>query len=236
MKSIFFSFLFVFVSLNLFSQVEMKPTDAEGLLKFTVADPKGIPEEGAIVKVEAVDKKFNKQGVTDIDGKCAILVPEGQPFSIVINKFGHDFDFGVHNVPLEPGPHIRSFKLSIEVVTTYTRKYNLDHLYFEPNQFETTGLKPASLADLNRVVDSLKAHPHMKIEIAGHTDNSGDDMANLHLSQRRADAVKGYLIQKGIQEGRVLAKGYGETDPISSNDTPEGRSFNRRTEVRIIEE
>lgn len=235
MKFLFFTLL-ALLSFNALSQTDLKPTDSEGLAKFTITDPKGIPEEGAIITVDAVDKSFTKKGVADIDGKCQILVPEGVPFKITIHKFNVDFDFGVQNIPMKPGPQVSNFKLSIELVTTYKRVYTLDHLYFEPSQFEIAGLKPASLSILNKLVDSLNANPKMKIEIAGHTDNSGDDLANLHLSQKRADAIRGYIIKKGINEDKILAKGYGETSPISSNDTPEGRSFNRRTEVKVIEE
>jgi outer membrane protein OmpA-like peptidoglycan-associated protein len=92
------------------------------------------------------------------------------------------------------------------------------------------------MKQLNSLVDTLKKKPTMKIEIAGHTDNVGEDLINLHLSQKRADAIRGYLLSKGIVEDRVLAKGYGETEPTASNDTQEGRSFNRRIEVKVIEE
>lgn len=236
MKSIFFSFVFILGSFNLFSQTELTPTDQEGLVNFTIVDPKGIPEEGAIVTVDAVDKTFSKKAVADIDGKCQILIPEGAPFKVTVHKFNVDFDFGVQNLAIKPGSQVANFKLSIELVTTYKRIYTLDHLYFEPNEYDIKGLQPSSIAILNKLVDSLIANANMKIEIAGHTDNLGDDLTNLHLSQKRADAIRGYLIQKGIKEERVLAKGYGETVPVASNDSPEGRSFNRRTEVKIIEE
>ena len=150
-------------------------TDQEGLAKFTIVDPKGIPEENAIVKVEAVDKKFSKQATTDIDGKCAILIPEGAPFKLSVHKFNVEFDFGVQNIAIKPGAQNSNFKLSIELVTTYKRVYSLNKLYFEPNQFEVTDLKPESIASLNSLVDTLMNNPNMKMEIAGHTDNVGDD-------------------------------------------------------------
>ncbi len=74
----------------------------------------------------------------------------------------------------------------------------------------------------------------MKIEIGGHSDNVGDKAANEKLSADRAKAVKNYLISKGISADRVDSKGYGDTMPVTSNDTPEGRQKNRRTEVKII--
>ena len=73
MKSLFLSLLIITFAFQGIGQ-ELAATDQEGLAKFTILDPKGIPEEGAIVKVVAVDKKFSKQATTDIDGKCAILI------------------------------------------------------------------------------------------------------------------------------------------------------------------
>jgi len=74
----------------------------------------------------------------------------------------------------------------------------------------------------------------MVIEISGHTDDVGDDALNLELSQKRAESVRNYLIKNGIASNRVTAKGYGETQPIADNSTPEGKAKNRRTEVKIL--
>jgi outer membrane protein OmpA-like peptidoglycan-associated protein len=72
------------------------------------------------------------------------------------------------------------------------------------------------------------------IEIAGHTDNTGDAAANMTLSQQRADAVRNALIQDGVAPALLTAKGYGDTRPIASNDTPDGRLQNRRTEFSVV--
>ena len=77
---------------------------------------------------------------------------------------------------------------------------------------------------------------NLVIEIAGHTDNVGKPEANMKLSQGRADAVRNYLIKKGVKPDHVSAKGYGDTSPIATNDTDAGKQRNRRTEVRIIKE
>ena len=80
----------------------------------------------------------------------------------------------------------------------------------------------------------MKWKENEKIEIAGHTDNVGNDADNLKLSQQRADAIRQYLIKKGIQPPRVIAKGYGASQPVADNSTDEGRRRNRRTEVKIL--
>jgi outer membrane protein OmpA-like peptidoglycan-associated protein len=77
--------------------------------------------------------------------------------------------------------------------------------------------------------------PSLKIEISGHTDNVGAESFNELLSQRRADAVVSYLVEKGVNKNRLSAKGYGQSNPVDSNDTAEGRASNRRTEFEIIE-
>jgi len=72
------------------------------------------------------------------------------------------------------------------------------------------------------------------IEISGHTDDVGDDASNLTLSQQRAESVRNYLIKKGIAANRVVAKGYGETMPVTTGTSDEARQKNRRTEVKIL--
>jgi OOP family OmpA-OmpF porin len=74
----------------------------------------------------------------------------------------------------------------------------------------------------------------VKIEISAHTDSKGADEYNFELSQKRAENVVSYLISKGIDRSRLTAKGYGETVPVSDNETEEGRAENRRVEMRII--
>jgi OOP family OmpA-OmpF porin len=93
---------------------------------------------------------------------------------------------------------------------------------------------PDSFALLNQVVAVLNDFPKMRISIEGHTDNVGTEAFNMRLSQKRAEAVRSYLTQKGIAPDRLEATGYGPTRPIASNKTAMGRSQNRRTEFRIV--
>jgi OmpA-OmpF porin, OOP family len=93
-------------------------------------------------------------------------------------------------------------------------------------------LRPESTPSLKEIGEMLKAHPDLKLVVEGHTDNVGDDAANQALSQKRAQAVAAFLIENfGIDAGRLQAKGLGETKPVGSNDTPEGRQQNRRVEL-----
>lgn len=103
-------------------------------------------------------------------------------------------------------------------------------LQFNLNSFE---LQPTTKSNLDDLAKTLKKYDDTNILIEGHTDSSGEDVYNLRLSDNRADAVKDYLKEKGIKAGRIETKGYGETQPLDSNDTDAGRAKNRRVEVAI---
>ena len=101
------------------------------------------------------------------------------------------------------------------------------------NVFFETGsatLRPASAAELDRLAALLLETPSLRIQINGHTDNVGNEAANQALSEARAKAVMDYLQSKQIAAARLRAKGFGESQPLQTNDTPEGREQNRRTE------
>lgn len=110
-------------------------------------------------------------------------------------------------------------------------KMILNNVFFD---FDKSDLDSISGLELDKVADLLQKNPTIRIEISGHTDNKGDDKYNLSLSQRRAESVVAYLLQKGIERSRMVAKGYGETQPVAPNDTDENRARNRRTELKII--
>lgn len=86
-------------------------------------------------------------------------------------------------------------------------------------------------SNLSNIVDILQQNPDMHIRIEGHTDNIGSLKYNIGLSQKRAQAVKNYLVEKGIQESRISTEGFGFKKPIASNDTEDGRALNRRAEI-----
>lgn len=91
-------------------------------------------------------------------------------------------------------------------------------------------LLPESMGSINQIYNLLKKDASLKFEIDGHTDNTGEAAHNLTLSQQRADAVKTQLVSMGIDGSRLSTKGFGDTKPISDNDSPEGKANNRRVE------
>lgn len=95
-------------------------------------------------------------------------------------------------------------------------------------------LNTVASTDLNKLVKYLQDNPEVRLEIQGHTDNTGSVAINNKLSQNRADNVVGHLVRQGISNGRLSAKGYGSSRPIDSNATVEGRANNRRVEIKIL--
>ena len=89
---------------------------------------------------------------------------------------------------------------------------------------------------MDEIVTLLKEHPNVIVEIQGHTDDVGSEAFNLKLSQKRAEAVRQYLIDHGIEPDRLIAKGYGESKPLVPNTSPENRAKNRRVEFVILGE
>ncbi|MEM6788149.1 MAG: OmpA family protein [Myxococcota bacterium] len=97
-------------------------------------------------------------------------------------------------------------------------------------------IKPVSFSLLDEIAAVMKKHPEvLKVEVQGHTDNTGSEGLNRRLSQARADAVVAALVQRGVEAGRLTAKGYGPDKPLTSNDTDEGKATNRRVQFEILE-
>jgi outer membrane protein OmpA-like peptidoglycan-associated protein len=92
-------------------------------------------------------------------------------------------------------------------------------------------LLPASLAALDEVVKTLLDNPAVKVEVGGHTDRTGAEPANARLSLARANAVRAYLVSKGVPTDRLTVNGYGSSKPIAPNNTAVGRATNRRVEL-----
>ena len=94
-------------------------------------------------------------------------------------------------------------------------------------------LKPGAREKLAKISGILLAHAGLTLQVEGHTDSVGTDEFNMELSGRRADAVRDYLAQEGVPASSMSAKGFGKTQPVASNDTPEGRQRNRRVELVV---
>lgn len=106
----------------------------------------------------------------------------------------------------------------------------LDDVLFD---FDKSNVKPEAAAILDRLVAFMKENADKKANLSGHTDNVGTDAYNQALSERRVSSVKDYVVGKGVDGGRVSGQGFGESKPIADNKTAEGRSKNRRVEIKV---
>jgi len=133
--------------------------------------------------------------------------------------------------PNEPGVPPDGCPRTYKLVTVTDAKIELKQTVF----FDTgrATIRRVSFALLNDVALALKDNPRLAVEIQGHTDSQGNAAGNLKLSQKRADAVRTYLIKKAVTSDRLVARGYGKTVPIADNRTSEGRAQNRRVEFVI---
>ncbi|MFT4045732.1 MAG: OmpA family protein [Solimonas sp.] len=103
-------------------------------------------------------------------------------------------------------------------------------------EFDSARLTAAAKAELDKIAQGLKGQPTMGLIIEGHTDATGADAYNLKLSKQRAAAAKTYLVEQGIESSRLTSEGYGESQPIATNKTKEGRAENRRVEFKVTKE
>jgi len=99
---------------------------------------------------------------------------------------------------------------------------------------DSATLSPALRSDLAVLASSLNKYPNSTVQVIGHTDNTGDASYNLNLSKQRAQSVSSVLISNGVSSGRIATIGKGESQPVATNLTPEGRAQNRRVEIVII--
>jgi OOP family OmpA-OmpF porin len=109
----------------------------------------------------------------------------------------------------------------------------LDHLIFAQGK---SLIDPKSYSQLDEVVEMMKENSNIEIQLEGHTDNVGGSKANLALSQKRVEAVKRYMVDKGISKGRIQTKAFGGSQPLRNEMTPEARAANRRVEMRILKD
>ncbi len=188
------------------------------------------PVEGKIILKQNGVEKF--VGNSDKKGDCSLFVDPGA-YEVEITAKGYfpiSDDLDLRNVAVNT-KYVYELKNGITKLEKGV-VFNLTGVNFE---FAKDVLLPESKRILDNASKVLLDYPNMVVEIAGHTDNVGDDASNQTLSDKRATSVVNYLKTKGIKESQMKAKGYGEAKPIATNDTPEGRLKNRRVEFIILE-
>ncbi len=213
-------------------QVSPVPVQVDPLMvvRGTVRDEKGKPIIATIQVTDLTsDLSMGTFRTNPEDGLYSIVLPRGYNYSLTAQAPGYLFSSRQVLVPrdLERDAQ-RRIDFGLQPINGVVRLL----VFFPPNE---ANLQRESRGDLARVGEFLLANPSITVEIAGHTDNSGDSKAALSLSRERAQAVKSYLVGNRIPTDRIKVVGYGATQPIAANDTEEGRAMNRRVEMRIIQ-
>jgi len=171
------------------------------------------------------------------DESSLIVSPDGSTAIFSSDKFGGQGGLDLYSFalpvearakPVEYREEITEVAPELEVGESITLK----NVFFQTGKYT---LLEVSIVELDKVVEMMQRHPSMRIELGGHTDNVGRAEANQTLSEQRAKAVYDYLVKKGVAAGRLSYKGYGQSQPVADNDTPEGRRQNRRTVFTILE-
>jgi outer membrane protein OmpA-like peptidoglycan-associated protein/tetratricopeptide (TPR) repeat protein len=168
---------------------------------------------------------------SDVDGTYRIKLPAKKSYMVDLRASGFLSDMKQINIPDSFTGEVYSLNASL-IKVKVGKKVVLNNILFQTGKsILTTG----SYSELDRLLGILNDNPQMKIEISGHTDNTGSFQLNLKLSEDRAKAVVEYLAQKGIDRTRLQYKGYGPQQPIADNATADGRTKNRRVEFKILE-
>jgi OmpA-OmpF porin, OOP family len=196
----------------------------------TVTNMKGQPRKGEQVLFRGETGKIISS-ISDAAGKIKQLLPPGDTYNVSVKSISDTTKYAIITVPALGEDEYFTGPFWVNIKFEPARNYRLDNVHFDTDK---ASLRPDSYTELSELLDYLRRHEEIKIEIAGHTDNVGTDAHNLKLSQDRANTIRNYLISKGIKPIRLTAKGYGTAQPVADNNSTEGRQLNRRTEVRIL--
>lgn len=211
---------------------EIEATDTEAAMRLFVVNGEDVPIPGVVIKMTGADGSTYFTEPTDTHGYAEVLVAADQRYEMEYLSLGRRNTTA--SVEVGPGPR-RNIRLTLR----YRRwrppapeadepGFRLDGVNFESG---SATIEESSYPRIDRVVEYLEHKPDARIRISGHTDNVGNPRRNQQLSEARARAVRQYLIEHGIDGGRVEAVGFGDTQPQAPNDSEEGRARNRRIEA-----
>ena len=236
----------VFVTGNFSTEHNLQPTDSLALVHVSLTSKDKVPISASTVLFRDSLTREVFVGQTGQEGQFDLLLPVHRAFGIRLVDGGSRMP--ISSIVAEPG---REYTVALEY--DYSEESSYTETFFKPVDqsadssdlfvlsnvlfdFDKAVLKPMAYPNLNAVADCIKKRRYAEVEVSGHTDSIGDDAYNKVLSEKRANAVMNYLIEMGIDSRKIHAEGKGESCPVASNDTDEGRQQNRRTEIRLIAE
>jgi len=203
------------------------------LLKGVVVDDK--TNEPVAANIDLIDNRTSGVVATFASdpgtGTYLVMLPAGRNYGLNVSADTYLFNSMNFDIP-DTAVYKEFYKVIRLNRIKIGERIVLRNIFFDYNAFT---IRNESEAELERLTKLITENPQIKVEISGHTDNVGGDDYNQKLSENRARAVVDYLIKSGVPKERLLYAGYGKSQPIASNDTPEGRQENRRTEFKIIE-
>ncbi len=193
------------------------------------ATRQGLPS--AIELKETTSGMLVQKVITDETGNYLVTLPTGKDYSFTVNRKG--YLFYTERIYLSEGnENGETFTKDILLrPISVNASFVMNHILFETNKAE---LSPQSNIELDKLLGWMKDNPTMRIGIYGHTDDVGAEAANNVLSLARARSVMHYLVNHGILPNRITVRGLGETKPIASNASEEGKALNRRTEIVVL--
>lgn len=213
---------------ELYEEARPKPVT---IMKGELKDPQGAAIENASIEIAYANSDVVETvKVNGNDGKYAVVIKQEVPQDIIVSvkKEGSAYD-----AKLITKEEIQSKTADNNLIVKELKvgeAYTINDILYDYN---SDMLSEKSKFVLREFARYLKTHEGIKLVIQGHTDSDGDDAKNMDLSDRRAKGVQRYLVSLGIEEGRLSAKGLGETQPKVANDTAENKAINRRTEFLI---
>ena len=190
--------------------------------------------KGKQAKFQIKDLKANKVVAETVSDKTnssyLMTIPKNGDYALSVECDG--YLFYSENFSLETNTSGKYYEKDIVLSPIKEGETVVLHnIFFKTDSFE---LLDASIPELETLLKLLNENKTIRIEIAGHTDNIGNEQYNKTLSENRANSVKQWLLNNGIEDSRIESKGYGKSKPIADNSTEEGRKQNRRTEFKII--
>ena len=186
-------------------------------------------------KIKLINLSSNKevaQSMSDKEtGEFLVCLPEGNDYAFNVSKKGYLFYSETFSLS-RTSDSLKTYHFDIPLSPIRKgRKTILKNIFFNTNSYE---LQNKSYVELEKLLQFIQSNKNIKIEISGHTDNTGNENHNKQLSLNRAKSVYDYLIEKGISASRLSYKGYGSSMPIDKNNTEKGKQKNRRTEFKVI--
>ena len=195
--------------------------------KIVLKNEFGISYPNAKVILSSLDTNYVV--TVDQNGQAILNIKQGIEFTVscFVNEKKYDFKEKIY---IEKNKNIYEANVDLQF-DLYEKVFEIKNLNFKSGKYN---IEKKYFEELNNLVLLLAENRDINIEIAGHTDSIGNEMANQILSENRAKSIKSYIVRKNINYNRITCVGYGEKQPISTNSTSEGRKKNRRIEIRIL--